>query len=289
MSKGTQKKGALSKKNNTPVPKHLEQINLWAAGIDIGATSHFVAVPEGCDEKTVREFKSFTSDHEDLANWLKKCGIKTVAMESTGVYWIPLYELLEAKGFDVKLVDARQVKNVSGRKTDVLDCQWIQKLHTYGLLNAAFRPTEDICALRSYVRQRSTLIQNSSAHIQHMQKALTQMNLQLHHVISDLTGLTGMNIIRAIVDGERDPKLLATMRDGRCKSSVEIIERALTGHYRAEHLFALKQALELYDVYQGKIAACDQEIEKKLSEFATSEAGAPSEIPDSRVTTFNWR
>jgi transposase len=283
MSKGTQKKGALSKKNNTPVPKHLEQINLWAAGIDIGATSHFVAVPEGCDEKTVREFKSFTSDHEDLANWLKKCGIKTVAMESTGVYWIPLYELLEAKGFDVKLVDARQVKNVSGRKTDVLDCQWIQKLHTYGLLNAAFRPTEDICALRSYVRQRSTLIQNSSAHIQHMQKALTQMNLQLHHVISDLTGLTGMNIIRAIVDGERDPKLLATMRDGRCKSSVEIIERALTGHYRAEHLFALKQALELYDVYQGKIAACDQEIEKKLSEFATSEAGAPSEIPDKAV------
>jgi len=189
-------------------------------------------------------------------------------MESTGVYWIPLYELLEDKGFEVKLVDARQVKNVSGRKTDVLDCQWIQQLHTYGLLNAAFRPAEDVCALRSYVRQRHMLIQNSSSHIQHMQKALTQMNLQLQHVIAHIAGDTGMRIIRAIVGGERNPKVLAEMRDYRCKSSSDTIEQALTGHYRTEHLFFLQQALELYDIYQGKIAACDQMIEKKLLEFS---------------------
>ena len=240
-----------------------------AAGIDVGATSHFVAVPEGCDEKTVREFKSFTTELNEMANWLKQCGIKTIAMESTGVYWIPVYELLEERGFEVKLVDARQVKNVSGRKTDVLDCQWIQQLHTYGLLNAAFRPIEEVCALRSYVRQRTMLIQSTAIHIQHMQKALTQMNLQLHHVITDITGKTGMSIIRAIIAGERDAKALAKFRDPGCKNSVETIELALTGHYRAEHLFALQQALELYDIYQDKIGACDREIKKKLSEFST--------------------
>jgi transposase len=280
MSKDTQKKNTLSKKNKAPLPKHLEHINQWAAGIDIGATSHFVAVPEGCGEKTVREFKSFTADLYELANWLKQCGIKTIAMESTGVYWIPLYELLEEKGFEVKLVDARQVKNVSGRKTDVLDCQWIQQLHTYGLLNAAFRPTEDICALRAYVRQRSMLIQYAGMHIQHMQKALTQMNVQLHHTVEDITGLTGLNIIRAIVSGERDPKILASMRNYRCKNSLDTIESALTGNYRNEHLFALQQALELYDIYQAKMVVCDQEIEKKLAEFVTSECFVPSEISD---------
>jgi transposase len=242
------------------------------AGIDIGATSHFVAVPVGCSETPVREFKSFIADHYALAEWHKQCGIKTIAMESTGVYWIPLFELLEEKGFDVKLVDARQVKNVSGRKTDVLDCQWIQQLlHTYGLLNAAFRPTEEICALRSYIRQRTMLTQHTCMHIQHMQKALTLMNVQLQHVITDITGTTGMKIIRAIVAGERDPKKLAQMRDGRCINSVETIERALAGHYREEHLFALKQTLELYDIYREKISSCDQAIEKKLLEFSDSE------------------
>ncbi|HBD9348647.1 TPA: IS110 family transposase, partial [Legionella pneumophila] len=196
-----------------PIPKHLEQINQWAAGIDIGATSHFVAVPEGCTTTAVREFKSFTPDLYSLAEWLKECGIQTIAMESTGVYWIPVYELLEEKGFEVKLVDARRVKNVSGRKTDVLDCQWIQQLHTYGLLNGAFRPDNEICALRSYVRQRSMLIRSASRYIQQMQKALTQMNLQLHHVITDITGDTGMRIIRAIINGEREPALLANHRD----------------------------------------------------------------------------
>jgi len=285
MSKSTPKEGLLSIKSNikktkaTPVPKHLEHINLWAAGIDIGATSHFVAVPEGCDETTVREFKSFTTGLNELADWLQQCGITTVAMESTGVYWIPIYELLEEKGFDVKLVDARQVKNVSGRKTDVLDCQWIQQLHTYGLLNGAFRPTDEICELRAYVRQRSMLVKSASRYIQQMQKALTQMNLQLHHVISDITGDTGMKIVRAIVQGERDPSALAQYRDPRCMSSLDDIRGALTGNYRAEHLFSLKQSLELYDYFQEKIEACDNEIKKKMAVFATSVnvVGVPKE------------
>jgi transposase len=251
------------------IPKHLEHINLWAAGIDIGSTSHFVAVPEGCADKTVREFKTFTTGLNELADWLTQCGIKTVAMESTGVYWIPIFELLEARGFDVKLVDSRQTKNVSGRKTDVLDCQWIQQLHTYGLLNAAFRPAGDVCELRAYVRQRSMLIESASRYIHQMQKALTQMNIQLHHVIKDITGETGMKIIRAIIAGEKDPNVLAKNRHPRCKNSVEDIKAALTGNYRAEHLFCLKQSLELYDIFQEKIQACDHAIEEKMAKFVT--------------------
>lgn len=272
MSKNTRKTQQLSTKTSgvAPIPKHLEHINVWSAGIDIGATSHFVAVPEGCcDGKTVREFKTFTTGLNELADWLRQCGIKTVAMESTGVYWIPVYELLEEKGFEVKLVDARQVKNVSGRKTDVLDCQWIQQLHTYGLLNGAFRPIDEVCELRAYIRQRSMLVKSASRYIQQMQKALTQMNLQLHHVISDITGDTGMKIIRAIDKGERDPIVLAEYRDRRCKSSIADIKAALTGNYRAEHLFCLKQSLELYDLFQEKIQACDSEIESKMAKFGT--------------------
>jgi transposase len=253
------------------LPKHLEHINTMAAGIDIGSKSHFVAVPEGCADVCVREFQSFTSDLHELANWLESCGITTVAMESTGVYWIPLFELLESRGFEVLLTDARHVKNVSGRKTDVIDCQWLQQLHTYGLLSGAFRPSEQVCALRAYIRQRNMLIQQMSSHIQHMQKALSQMNLQLHNVISDITGETGMMIIRAIVNGERDPKLLATYRNYRCKSPLSIIEKSLTGNYREEHVFALSQALELFDVYQNKIAACDEQIEKQLTTFEGKE------------------
>lgn len=271
MLNDTQKKPLQSTKNKrrNPIklPKHLEHINKMAAGIDVGSKSHFVAVPEGCDEMNVREFKSFTGDLYLLAEWLKKCGIETIAMESTGVYWIPLYELLESQGFEVKLVDARHVKNVSGRKTDVLDCQWLQQLHTYGLLNGAFRPNEQVCTLRAYLRQRSMLIQQAASHIQHMQKALSQMNVQLHNVISDITGETGMKIIRAIVAGERDPKLLASYRNKGCKNPIEIIEKSLVGNYRKEHVFALTQALELYDAYQNKITVCDQEIEKQLSLF----------------------
>jgi transposase len=269
MAKNTRKTQTSSTKKSQATPQHLAQLNLWAAGIDIGATSHFVAVPEGSSETTVREFKTFTSDLYALAEWLKTCGIETIAMESTGVYWIPVYEILEEKGFEVKLVDARQVKNVSGRKTDVLDCQWIQQLHTYGLLNGAFRPADEICALRAYIRQRSMLVQSASRYIQQMQKALTQMNIQLQHVISDITGDTGMKIIRAINEGEREPAILAKHRDARCKNSIEDIKAALTGNYRAEHLFALKQSLELYDYFQEKIQACDNEIKKKMAEFST--------------------
>jgi len=255
------------KKYKGILPKHLEHINKMAAGIDIGSRSHFVAVPEGCADNCVREFKSFTSDLIALADWLEECGIETVAMESTGVYWIPLYELLESRGFEVLLVDARHVKNVSGRKTDVLDCQWIQELHTYGLLRGAFRPNEQICALRAYTRQRSMLVQHASSHIQHMQKALSQMNIQLHNVLSDITGETGMKIIRAIVKGERCPKLLALHRDKRCKNSLETIEKSLTGCYRDEHVFSLTQAVELYETYQQKMAACDEKIEEHLLTF----------------------
>jgi transposase len=271
MRKDTQEKQCKSKRKKVQgqnkIPKHLEHINTMAAGIDVGSKSHFVAVPEGCDEISVREFKSFTTDLFELANWLEECEIKTVAMESTGVYWIPLYELLELRGFDVRLVDARKVKNVSGRKTDVLDCQWLQQLHTYGLLSGAFRPNKQTCALRAYMRQRSMLIQQAASHIQHMQKALSQMNLQLHNVLSDITGETGMKIIRAIVSGERTPKILASYRNRSCKNSIEIIEKSLTGHYRDEHIFSLTQALELYDTYRDKVVACDNEIEKQLLAF----------------------
>lgn len=266
MRKDTQKKRKKPHKAGQ-LPKHLEHINMRAAGIDIGSASHFVAVPEGSDEQSVREFSSFTSDLHELCVWLEKCGVETVAMESTGVYWIPLYELLESRGFEVKLVDARHVKNVSGRKTDVLDCQWLQQLHTYGLLSGAFRPEESICVLRAYLRQRGMLVQEAASHIQHMQKALSQMNLQLHNVITDITGDTGMRIIRAVVAGEHNPKMLASYRDPRCKNSVDIIEKSLTGNYRNEHIFSLKQALELFDVYQEKINACDDEIEKCLFQF----------------------
>jgi hypothetical protein len=196
---------------------HLEQINLYAAGVDIGSESHYVAVPEGLDDKPVRCFPCFTGDLERLADWLVQIGIQTVAMESTGIYWIPLFEILEERGLEVLLVNARHVKNVSGRKTDVLDCQWLQQLHTYGLLEGAFRSPEQVTALRAYMRQRGTLVRYAGSHIQHMQKALRQMNLLLDNVVSDITGKTGMTIIRAIVKGERDPNTLAAYRDRRCK------------------------------------------------------------------------
>jgi transposase len=267
------------------LPKHLEHINKMAAGIDIGSKSHFVAVPEGCSDVCVREFPSFTTDLHELANWLEECGVTTVAMESTGVYWIPLFELLESRGFEVLLVDARHVKNVSGRKTDVLDCQWLQQLHTYGLLSGAFRPSETVCALRAYMRHRNMLIQQMSSHIQHMQKALSQMNIQLHNVISDITGETGMMIIRSIVKGERDPALLASYRNYRCKNPLTIIEKSLIGNYREEHVFALSQALELFDTYQSKITACDEEIEKKLSTFEDTKTTRKEKSTDDKTST----
>lgn len=252
----------------TKLPAQLQHINLNAAGIDVGSERHAVAVPEGRDEVSVREFGTFTADLEALAGWLKKCGVTSVAMESTGVYWIPLFEVLERRGFEVKLVDARHVKNVSGRKSDVLDCQWLQQLHTYGLLVGAFRPTDEVCVLRSYLRQRAMLTQTASRHIQHMQKALQQMNLLLHNVVSDITGVTGLKIIKAILGGERDPRVLAAHRDDRCKQSSATIAKSLVGNYREEHLFALRQALDLYEIYQAKIADCDEAIIKQLEKQA---------------------
>src|ERR671932_306075 len=249
------------------LPAHLPPLNLNAAAIDIGATSHYVAVPPGRDTVTVREFATFTPDLHQLADWLEQCGVDTVVMESTGVYWVPVFELLEQRGFQVLLADARKVKNVSGRKSDVLDCQWLQELHTYGLLQGAFRPAEEIAVLRSYLRQRATLIRYAAAHVQHMQKALQQMNVLLHQVVRDITGLTGMTIIRAIVAGERDPQVLAQHRDYRCRRSAAAIAQSLTGNYRAEHVFALTQALALYDSYQAQIALCDPQIEQYLERF----------------------
>src|SRR5205807_10100784 len=199
MSKQRSQKNRRRKFKVSSLPQHLQHINVNAAGIDIGAEQHMVAVPEGRDEVSVREFGTFTADLQAIADWLAQCGVTTVAMESTGVYWIPLFELLEQCGFEVKLVDARHVKNVSGRKSDVLDCQWLQQLHTYGLLAGAFRPPDEVCVLRSYLRQREMLTQSASMHIQHMQKALQQMNLLLHNVVSDITGVTGMKIIKAIL------------------------------------------------------------------------------------------
>jgi transposase len=262
------------------LPKHLQHINPYAAGIDIGCRSHFVAVPEGSCEKPVREFSSFTDDLQQMADWLLDCGVTSVVMESTGVYWIPVFEILESRGLEVRLVNARHVKNVPGRKSDVLDCQWLQRLHSYGLLEGAFRPAEHVCTLRAYVRQRMNLVRYAASHIQHMQKALAQMNLQLANVVSDITGATGMRIIRAILDGQRDPLVLAGLRDRRCKNSESTIARSLHGNFRPEHLFSLKQAVDLYEFYQGQIAECDRQILDQLAGFDAAD-GSGKAPPDS--------
>ncbi len=240
-----------------------------AAAIDIGATMHMAAVGADRTSDPVRNFGTFTGDLRRLADWFAECGVKTVVMESTSVYWIPIFELLDERGFEVFLVNARDAKHVPGRKTDVSDAQWLQRLHSYGLLRASFRPKGEIAELRAYLRQRERLLDTAASQIQHMQKAMTEMNLQLHHVVADITGATGMRIIRAIIGGERNPSVLASMRDKRCHSSVETIEKALTGHYRAEHLFVLEQAVALYDVYQQKVAACDVQIESVMNALSS--------------------
>jgi transposase len=256
----------------------LSQINADAAGLDIGSTGIYACVPADRDAHSVRAFGTFTRDLHELADWFTACNIETIAMESTGVYWIPVYEILESRGFEVYLVNARHLKNVPGKKTDVLDCQWIQQLHTYGLLQASFRPPEEMCALRALIRHRATLIRYRAAHIQHMQKALQQMNVQLTQVVSDITGVTGMSIIRAIVAGERDPKVLAQMRNHQCAKSEDEIAAALQGNYRVEHLFVLKQSLEQYDFYDRQIRQCDAEIEAMYASLPPAEQGG-GDIP----------
>src|SRR6266849_3949751 len=256
------------------LPAQLAAVNLHAAGIDIGAEAHWVAVPPSDDLQPVRCFGACTADLEALADWLATCGITTIALESTGVYWIPLFELLETRGFAVLLVDPQQVQKIKGRpKSDRHDCQWIQRLHTFGLLAGAFRPSDQVCVLRSYLRQRAMLLTSAAQHIQHMQKALTQMHLKLQHVVSDITGVTGLAILRAILAGERDPATLAQLRNYRCKHDEATIARALQGNGREEHLVSLAQAVALSDVYHQKITECDRQIEAYLQTFADRSEG----------------
>lgn len=271
-----------SRKKRGKSSRPLSMVHPNAAGLDVGSTEHVVAVAPDRSDTPVRTFKSFTGQLYELADWLKQLGIATVAMESTGVYWIPVFEILEARGFEVLLVNARDVKNVPGRKTDVNDAQWLQQLHEHGLLRGSFRPREQIACLRAYLRHRERLTEYAASHIQHMQKALMQMNVQLHHVVSDITGVTGMRILHAILEGERDPAVLAENRDHRCKESVETICQALAGNYRPEHVFALRQALELYEFHRTKVAECDIEIERVLRDLNQDRPVPAAPIPRKR-------
>lgn len=263
----------------------LPVINTRAAGIDIGSRFHVVAVPADLAQDPTQTFNAFTADLERMANWLVSLGISTVAMESTGVYWIPVYEILETHGLHVVLANARDARAVPGRKTDVNDAQWIQRLHSCGLLRASFRPDREISALRSYLRLRERHLDYAAAHIQHMQKALTHMNLQLHHVVADVTGVTGMRIIRAIVAGERSPSILASMSDTRCKAGIDVIEAALVGNYQPEHIFALSQALTMYDAYQAQLLICDQQIAQVLIKLSQEKVRPSEPLPKPRHKT----
>jgi len=265
-------------------PSILERININVAGIDCGSAEHFVAVPPDRDPTPVQSFNTFTSDLYRLADWLAACRVTSVAMEATGVYWIPLYEILEGRGFDVVLVNARHVKNVPGRKSDVLDCEWLRELHSVGLLRGSFRPVDGIVALRAYLRHRETLVQSAGTHVQRMQKALVQMNLQLPLVVSDISGVTGLRILRDIVAGQRDPQALAHHRDGRCQATHAEIVAALTGNYRPEHLFVLTQNLELFDACQTHIAACDTAIEAHVQTLIATVDPPAAPLPAARVT-----
>ena len=250
-------------KANSAYPK----LNANAAGIDIGATSNYVAVPIDRAEEPVRRYGQFTADLADIADWLTECGVQTVAMESTSVYWVPLFELLETRGFKVCLINSRHWRTLDGRKTDVCDSQWLQYLHSCGLLHASYRPEQQVCSLRSLLRHREGLVQAASSQIQLMQKSLTQMNIQLHNVISDLTGKTGLAILDAILAGQRDPKVLAELKDPRIQCSKETIEKSLVGHYLPEHLFTLKQSLCSYRHFKTLIDDCDREIEMMVANF----------------------
>lgn len=268
-----------------PKPHDLKLINPGAAAIDIGSTMHMAAVNPDQSDMPIRAFGTFTQDLHDLADWFRSCGVTSVAMESTGVYWIPAFEILQQHGFDVILVNARYAKNVPGRKTDVSDAGWLRQLHSYGLLRGSFRPDAQVATLRAYLRQRERLVEYAAAHIQHMQKALMEMNLQLHHVVSDMTGATGMRIIRAIVAGERDPDVLASLRDVRCHSSTETIRASLVGNHRDEHVFALSQSLELYDFYQQKMLECDRKLELTIAAMTDDGAGPRAPLSKARTKT----
>src|SRR6516162_11630283 len=271
-----------SKQKRRKSPGQLPTVYPLAAGIDVGATAHVVAVPPEREDRPVRTFRTFSSDLHSLAQWLGEVGITTVAMESTGVYWVPVFEILEAHGFEVLLVNARDTRNVPGRKTDVNDAQWLQQLHQHGLLRGSFRPRATVARLRAYLRHRERLLDYAASHIQHMQKALMQMNVQLHHVVAAITGVTGMTILRAMVAGNHDPAALAAFRDRRCKASLATITAALTGNYREEHLFALRQSLELYDFHRTQIDACDAQIEAALDQLNLDRPAPEQPLPSMR-------
>jgi transposase len=262
--------------------KNLDDLTIahpHAAGLDIGAREIWACVPSRSTEENVRLFATFTADLHALADWLVACGVTTLAMESTGVYWIPVFEILEVRGLQVFLVNAWHLKHVPGRKSDVLDCQWIQKLHSLGLLRGSFRPDAQMCPLRPFLRHRAALIQHRAPIILHMQKALQQMNLQPPLVLSDITGETGQKILRAIVAGERDPLTLAQLHHPGCKSSEDEIAKALTGTWRTEHLFALKQSLELFDFYSQQLATSDAELARQFAAVKPRWEGL-DELPD---------
>lgn len=258
-----------------------EPVNLHAAGVDIGSREHWACVPPEAAPANVRKFGTFTADLEAMAQWFKECGVTSVAMEATGVYWIPLFQILERSGLRVILANARQTKNVAGRKSDVLDCQWIQRLHTYGLLAGSFRPEDPYCVARSYLRYRDELVGARSTQCQHMQKALQQMNIQLVQVLSEVTGVSGLAIIEAILKGERDPAKLAGLVDRRVRASASAIQKALQGDYRSEHLFVLQLAWDLYHTYEAKIAACDERIAQAVADLPVK-ADASLQPPPAR-------
>src|SRR5258708_6511422 len=264
-------------------PSVLDRINPHAAGIDCGSAEHYVAVPPDRSASPVQSFKTFTSDLLRLADWLVACGVTSVAMEATGVYWIPMYHLLVAPGLGLLLVNARHIKNVPGRKSDVSDCEWLRELHSVGLLRGSFRPTEAIVALRAYVRHRQSLVESAGTYVQRMQKALVQMNVQLPLVVSDITGVTGLKILRDIVAGCHDPQHLASHRDYRCRASPTEIAEALTGHDRPEHLFVLQQNLELFDACQAQLMACDRAIDAHVQELTATLEAPTAPLPAPRV------
>jgi len=262
----------------------LEVVHPRAAGIDVGNSAHYVAVRPDRDPEPVRRFECFTADLHRMADWLQSCGVKSIAMQSTGVYWIPLYEILEERGFEVYLVNARHTKNLPGRKSDVQESQWLLKLHTYGLLSNSFQPVSEIRGLRTYWRQRGEHVRGAATCIQRMQKALTQMNVQLANVISDISGLTGQAILRAIVAGERDPRKLAALSHPSVHASPEEIAKSLEGNWRPELLFVLQQEVDMYDTYQKRIAECDQQLQKQLARLTgvTPPGKAPTPKPKAK-------
>jgi len=275
------KKGQLNRKERRDLERQLntedpglEIVNRNVAGIDVGNESHYVAVPPGRDPQPVQEFGSWTADLERMADWLKTCGIETVVMQSTGVYWIALYDVLETRGFKMCLANARHTKNLPGRKSDVQESQWLLKLHTYGLLRNSFRPPDEIRALRSLWRLRDRHVREAARTVQHMQKSMITMNVQLSNTISDLSGTTGLAIIRAILTGERNPEKLAKLRDWRIKASEEEVARSLEGNWREDMLFELRQAVDAYDFIQKQVAECDQRLQTLMAELPMREAPA---------------